>query len=178
MKRALFFLFLIYTSSMYCQQIQPTDYLLIDKRAEVTFGYRVAHNRLIDIVVLHSTYSLGKDSFDIQTVLAQFKKYGVCAHYIIGRGGEIYYAVNEKHVAYHAGRSVLPGTTRTNLNTNSIGIEIINTKTTPPSNQQYQALRFLIKELQQRHPIKYIVRHSDIAPGRKTDPWLFEWEGF
>lgn len=151
---------------------------IINKTAEVNYGHRKASNRKIDIVVIHSTYSVSKDSFKIDAVLSQFKKYKVCSHYIIGRNGEIYLTVNEKHVAYHAGHSVLPGTNRKNLNTNSIGIELINTKKTPPTEAQYQSLLFLVQDLKKRYPIEYIVRHSDIAPGRKTDPWLFNWEVF
>lgn len=151
---------------------------ITDKTFEVNFGHRKASSRTIDIVVVHSTYAVNQDSFEIDAVLQQFKQYKVCSHYIIGRAGEIYLTVNEKDVAYHAGVSVFPNTNRNNLNTNSIGIEIINTPYTPPTDAQYEALLHLIQDIKKRHEIKYVVRHSDIAPSRKTDPWLFEWEVF
>lgn len=151
---------------------------IVDLRAEVKKGYREASNRLIDIVVIHSTYNVSVDSFSVLGVMKQFKSYGVSPHYIIARNGEIYYTVDEQNVAFHAGQSQLPGTNRTNLNTNSIGIEIINTPYTPPTDAQYESLTLLVLELKKRHPIKYVVRHSDIAPGRKTDPWMFHWEVF
>jgi N-acetyl-anhydromuramyl-L-alanine amidase AmpD len=86
--------------------------------------------------------------------------------------------VGENNIAYHAGISSLPGTNRSNLNGSSIGIELINTTKTPPTEAQYQSLIRLIKEIKTRHDIRYIVRHSDIAPRRKTDPWMFNWESF
>lgn len=151
---------------------------IIDLRSQVKKGYRKASNRAIDIVVIHSTYQVSADSFSVLGVMRQFKSYGVSAHYIIGRNGEIYYTVDEQHVAFHAGQSMLPGTNRTNLNTNSVGIEIINTPSSAPTDAQYESLVLLVLELKKRHPIKYVVRHSDIAPGRKTDPWMFQWEVF
>jgi len=50
--------------------------------------------------------------------------------------------------------------------------------TEPVTEQQMDALVKLTKELQVRYKINFILRHSDIAPGRKTDPWNFEWENY
>lgn len=172
-------LILLICSNLAIAQVKKNAPLnIIDFRSQVKTGYREASNRSIDIIILHSTHNVGVDSFSILGVLKQFKSYGVSAHYIIGRNGEIYYTVDEHNVAYHAGQSQLPGTNRTNLNTNSIGIEIINTPSTPPTDAQYQALQHLVLELKKRHPIQHVLRHSDIAPGRKTDPWQFNWEVF
>lgn len=150
----------------------------INKTQENKTGFRVATNRKIDIVIIHSTYYIGKDSFGIEGVLKQFRSYKVMSHYIIDRKGDIYYMVDEKNVAYHAGNSQLPGSTRTNLNTNSIGIEIINTPSTPPNEAQYKALANLVASIKSRYKIEYVLGHNHIAPGRKTDPWLFNWEVF
>lgn len=178
MKQISLLILLLFSISGYSQQKKNTPLPIIDLRSQVNFGYRSTSNRNIDIIVVHSTYAICKDSFLIDSVLNQFKQYKVCSHYIIGREGEIYLTVDEKDIAYHAGVSTLPDTKRTNLNGNSIGIEIINTPNTPPTDSQYESLLHLIQDIQKRHNIKYIVRHSDIAPGRKTDPWLFEWEVF
>jgi N-acetyl-anhydromuramyl-L-alanine amidase AmpD len=151
---------------------------IIDVTAQVKIGYREESQRNIDIIVIHSTCNLGVDSFSVLGVMKQFKEYKVSSHYIIGRNGEIYRMVAENNVAYHAGVSSLPGTNRTNLNTNSIGIEIVNTPNTPPTDEQYESLVHLVQDIKKRYPIKYVVRHSDIAPGRKTDPWMFQWDVF
>jgi len=34
----------------------------------------------------------------------------------------------------------------------------------------------LIASLKKQYPIKSVVGHQDIAPGRKTDPWNFDWK--
>ncbi|MBR2624205.1 MAG: N-acetylmuramoyl-L-alanine amidase, partial [Paludibacteraceae bacterium] len=47
-----------------------------------------------------------------------------------------------------------------------------------PTDEQYNSLVALVKDIKTRHTINYVVRHSDIAPGRKTDPWRFDWKGF
>ncbi len=169
----LIILFLLVGLSAQAQSKLP----VIDKSAEVQGGFR-ATARSIDIIVIHSSYCPNVDSFSVKCVMDLYKQYGVSSHYLIGRGGEIYQLVKEKDVAYHAGVSRLPGTDRCNLNTNSIGIEIVNTHHTPPTQEQYDALEKLVKDIEQRYPIKYLVRHSDIAPDRKTDPWLFDWEMF
>ena len=134
--------------------------------------------RNIDVVVIHSTYYLGPDSFNIDGVLKQFKRYDVCSHYIVGRDGTIYKTVAENNVAYHAGVSTLPGTNRKNCNSFSIGIEVICSPSQGPTDEQYNSLVALVKDIKTRYTINYVVRHSDIAPGRKTDPWQFDWKGF
>lgn len=177
-KYSILFLILLFASNLFSQVKKTAPVHVTDFRSLVKTGYREESGRMIDIIVVHSTCNMAKDSFSILAVLKQFKSYGVCSHYIIGRTGEIYYTVDEHNVAYHAGQSELPGTNRTNLNTNSIGIEIINTPTTPPTDEQYQSLLYLVQDIKKRYPIKYVLRHSDIAPGRKTDPWMFNWEVF
>ena len=44
--------------------------------------------------------------------------------------------------------------------------------------KEIQALRQLVKDICSRYAIRYVVRHSDIAPGRKDDPWCFNWQRF
>ncbi|MDR1678622.1 MAG: N-acetylmuramoyl-L-alanine amidase [Prevotellaceae bacterium] len=177
--RIFFIIVLVFSLLPVFSQIEKEEELpVIDLRKYVNVGYRKAVERKIDVIVLHSTHFVDADSFSIQGVLQQFRQYKVGAHYIIGREGQIYYAVSEKDVAFHAGVSRLPESNRTNLNASSIGIEIINTPHTPPSEAQYEALVRLIKDIKRRHAIAFIVRHSDIAPDRKTDPWQFDWQWF
>ncbi|MDF2451034.1 MAG: N-acetylmuramyl-L-alanine amidase, negative regulator of AmpC, AmpD [Bacteroidota bacterium] len=145
---------------------------------KVSFGYAANSNRNVNSVIVHSTFNnSGGDKYDIDLVLKQFSQYGVSAHYVIGRDGKIYQLVDEKDNSYHAGKSSLPDGT-TNVNSCSIGIEIMTSYTESPTEEQSKALLGLINSIKKRYPIKYVLRHSDIAPVRKTDPWNFDWNSF
>lgn len=149
---------------------------IIDKK--VDFGFKVPDStRNIYAIIIHSTYNVAKDSFSVQGCINQFKRYDVSAHYIIGRDGKIYRLVDEKNISYHAGKSTLPDGSST-VNTNSIGIEIITTKYTSPTQEQYDSVVSLVKDIKSRYAIKYMQGHDQIAPGRKTDPWNFDWTKF
>ncbi|PKF58527.1 1,6-anhydro-N-acetylmuramyl-L-alanine amidase AmpD [Alteromonadales bacterium alter-6D02] len=104
----------------------------------------------------------------------------VSAHCMINRTGEVtqYVAFNER--AWHAGVSSFEG--MDNCNDYSIGIELEGTDTTPYTPAQYVTLATLTKKIQQAYPNitnHRITGHSDIAPGRKTDPGAaFDWGHF
>ncbi len=142
----------------------------------VDFGHRKTTSRTIDVVVIHSTYNPREDGkYNKEKIISQFRRYGVAAHYLIDRTGNIYQLVAEQHVAYHAGKSRLPDGS-SNLNSRSIGIELMNDTIDKPTDKQYEALINLTEVLCKRYPVKFVVRHSDIAPGRKTDPWNTDWD--
>ncbi len=167
-------LFVINSSFTWSQ----SELKIIDKR--VNFGFRPTQNRNIDVVIIHSVYNAsGGDKYNVDLVINQFSHYGVSSHYVIGRSGAIYQLVKEKDVAFQAGKSSLPDG-RTNVNSCSIGIELITTKDSldAPTKLQIKSLTALVKDIQSRYKIKYVLRHSDIAPGRKTDPWNMNWEDF
>ncbi|HEY6914035.1 MAG TPA: N-acetylmuramoyl-L-alanine amidase [Paludibacter sp.] len=137
-------------------------------------------NRNIDAVIVHSVFNAAEgDKYDVDLVIKQFSRYRVSSHYIIGRDGTIYQLVNEKNISYQAGHSQLPDG-RTGVNSCSIGIELITTKDSldSPTQMQIKSLTILVKDIKKRYKIKYVLRHSDIAPGRKTDPWNMNWEDF
>jgi N-acetyl-anhydromuramyl-L-alanine amidase AmpD len=157
--------------------------LIIGQR-HVDFGYKsVESKREVKALIIHSTFNASfpnaqhPDTFSVDGVLQQFKQYGVAAHYLIGRDGNVYELVEPNNVAYHAGKSVLPDGT-TAVNSCSIGIEIMCTYTVGPNSAQYASLRKLIDQLDATYKFKYILGHFDIAPGRKTDPWHFVDNGF
>jgi len=155
-----------------------TSVKIVDKL--VDFGMRTVSNRNIDAVIIHSVYNaLDSDKYDINQIIKQFSKYNVSSHYVIGRDGTIYQLVKEKDVAFQAGKSSLPDG-RTNVNSCSIGIELITSKDSmdAPTQIQITSLVALVKDIQSRYKINYVLRHSDIAPGRKTDPWNMNWEDF
>jgi len=165
-------LFVINSSFTWSQ----SEYSIIDKT--VKFGMRNAENRKINAVIVHSTFNnSGGDKYDIELIIKQFSHYGVSSHYVIGRDGSIYYLVNEKNVAFHAGKSQLPNG-QTNLNATTIGIELMNSFDETPTTEQIKSLTLLVKDIKTRYKIDYVLRHSDIAPGRKTDPWNMNWEDF
>ena len=146
----------------------------------VNFGMKTAENRTIDAVIVHSVYNAAEgDKYDVDLVIKEFSHYGVSSHYVIGRDGTVYQLVKEKNISYQAGKSSLPDG-RTNVNTCSIGIEIVTSKDSldAPTEFQIKSLTALVKDIQSRYKIKYVLRHSDIAPGRKTDPWNMNWEEF
>ena len=149
---------------------------VIDKT--VSFGMRTSPLRKIDVVIVHSVYNAsGGDIYDVDLIIKQFSKYHVSSHYIIGRKGTIYQLVNEKNVSFHAGKSSLPDG-RLGANTCSIGIELMDSTGDAPTEMQIRSLTALVLDIESRYHIKYVLRHSDIAPGRKTDPWNMDWADF
>jgi AmpD protein len=98
----------------------------------------------------------------------------VSAHFLIRRGGELIQFVPCSKRAWHAGVSNWSG--QDNCNDFSIGIELEGCDQLAFEDAQYIALQRLLTELRGRHSIQAVVGHSDIAPGRKTDPGpCFDW---
>jgi AmpD protein len=98
----------------------------------------------------------------------------VSAHFLIRRDGELIQFVSCFDRAWHAGVSKWKG--RERCNDFSIGIELEGTDATPYAPAQYTMLARLIRALKRACPIVDIAGHSEIAPGRKTDPGpAFDW---
>lgn len=101
----------------------------------------------------------------------------VSAHAFIARSGVLTQFVPFGMRAWHAGESLYCG--RSECNDFSIGIELEGTDDTPYETVQYERLAELIAALRHTYPTLRaadIVGHSDIAPGRKTDPGVaFDW---
>lgn len=104
----------------------------------------------------------------------------VSAHLFINREGVITQFVPFDKRAWHAGESMFEG--RPRCNDFSIGIELEGSDTEPFTDAQYEALVKATKAIQIMYPVitrQRIVGHSDIAPGRKTDPGpLFDWKRY
>jgi len=102
----------------------------------------------------------------------------VSSHLLIERDGSITQFVPFNKKAWHAGVSSYLG--RENCNEFSIGIELEGTDDTAYTKDQYNSLIEVTIELMKAYPDiqkNSIVGHSDIAPGRKTDPGKsFDWE--
>ncbi|MGR9012217.1 MAG: 1,6-anhydro-N-acetylmuramyl-L-alanine amidase AmpD [Gammaproteobacteria bacterium] len=105
----------------------------------------------------------------------QFK---VSAHLLIKRDGSCVQYVPFDKRAWHAGKSVYEG--RERCNDFSIGIELEGTEFVTYTDQQYTQLAIIIQALLENYPklsTQRLIGHSDIAPGRKTDPGAsFDWQ--
>ncbi|MCL1141022.1 1,6-anhydro-N-acetylmuramyl-L-alanine amidase AmpD [Shewanella pneumatophori] len=104
----------------------------------------------------------------------------VSAHFLIRRDGELVQYVSCNERAWHAGVSDFDG--RIGCNDFAIGIELEGTDLVAYSELQYAKLIELTKSLMTSYPditLDRITGHSDIAPGRKTDPGdSFDWQRF
>ncbi|MTD25384.1 N-acetylmuramoyl-L-alanine amidase [Erwinia sorbitola] len=151
-----------------------------------------AFNRRVRFLIIHYTAENFSDA------VASLTGSSVSTHYLIPdptdksyisagfRDLHIFNMVDENDRAWHAGSSYWAG--RNNLNDTSIGIEIVNLATDnggiftfPPYNSgQIEAVTQLARNIIQRYPDispVNIVGHSDIAPGRKSDPGAnFPWQ--
>ena len=98
----------------------------------------------------------------------------VSAHFLVHREGALLQFVACNARAWHEGASTFGD--RSNCNDFSIGIELEGTDERPYTGAQYRMLSRLIEALGARYPIRDMAGHSDIAPGRKTDPGpCFDW---
>jgi AmpD protein len=98
----------------------------------------------------------------------------VSAHFFIRRSGELIQFVPCGKRAWHAGVSQWQG--RERCNDFSIGIELEGDDETPFEEAQYVTLNGLLAALKEIYPVMAVTGHSDIAPGRKTDPGpCFDW---
>ncbi|WP_299679332.1 N-acetylmuramoyl-L-alanine amidase [uncultured Roseobacter sp.] len=103
-------------------------------------------------------------------------KTDVSAHYVICRRGEVIRLVAEDKRAWHAGAGEWRG--QTDINSRSIGIELDNAADHPFPEPQMAALEHLLSDLMARWAIlpEDVIGHSDMAPGRKSDPGpRFDW---
>ena len=136
------------------------------------------NKRKIKFIVLHYT-GMQSERASIKRLTNEKSK--VSSHYLINRNGKIIKMVDEKNIAWHAGKSKWKNFI--NLNNQSIGIELVNKghqfgyEKFPK--KQISKLVLLCKILIKKYKIKKanILGHSDIAPLRKMDPGeKFPWE--
>jgi AmpD protein len=109
---------------------------------------------------------------------AEIKDLRVSAHLLIRRDGELVQYVPFTGRAWHAGKSCHRD--RDACNDFAIGIELEGQDDQPYEDIQYRRLAELIRLLRRRFRAigrDDIVGHSDVAPGRKTDPGpAFDWK--
>ncbi|AZG13378.1 1,6-anhydro-N-acetylmuramyl-L-alanine amidase AmpD [Cupriavidus pauculus] len=145
----------------------------------------------VDVVVIHNI-SLPPGQFGTGDIEAFFQNrldvarhpffetirdVRVSAHFLIARDGELVQFVPCRLRAWHAGQSDYCG--RPRCNDFSIGIEIEGADDQPFTLAQYDTAAALVAGLRAAYPIRGVAGHSDIAPGRKTDPGPhFDWDRF
>jgi N-acetyl-anhydromuramoyl-L-alanine amidase len=102
----------------------------------------------------------------------------VSSHFLIRRDGGLVQYVDIFSRAWHAGISLYKG--REQCNDFSVGIELEGADDVPYELMQYHMLAELITMLRNSVPtlrLAPFVGHSEIAPGRKTDPGPeFKWD--
>jgi len=108
---------------------------------------------------------------------AELRGLRVSAHFLVRRGGELLQFVPIERRAWHAGASRWRG--RERCNDFSIGVELEGSDRHDFTDPQYAQLAQLVRELRVRVPLSAVAAHSDIAPGRKSDPGArFDWRRF
>jgi AmpD protein len=117
------------------------------------------------------TNTLNPDEHPFYAEIAHLR---VSAHFLIRRDGELIQFVPVSKRAWHAGASNWQG--RERCNDFSLGIELEGCDHEPFEDAQYARLFELASLLRAELPLAAVTGHSDIAPGRKTDPGpYFDW---
>ncbi|MCH7980980.1 MAG: 1,6-anhydro-N-acetylmuramyl-L-alanine amidase AmpD [Proteobacteria bacterium] len=115
--------------------------------------------------------------WDAHAFFDEIRGLEVSAHLLVRRDGELLQFVSFGQRAWHAGESCYRG--RTCCNDFSIGIELEGDDEIAYDDRQYDVLPRVLQALMTAYPListREIVAHSDIAPGRKTDPGpAFDW---
>ena len=142
------------------------------------FTFSRARLRKIKFIIIHYT-GMQSTIESLKRLLNKNSK--VSSHYLISREGRVFQLVDDKKIAWHAGKSRWGN--NNNLNRNSIGIELQNKghklgyQSYPK--KQINALVKLCSILKKKYKIssKNILGHSDVAPLRKMDPGeKFPWD--
>jgi AmpD protein len=114
---------------------------------------------------------------EVHPYFAEVGPLRVSSHVVIERDGAVTQYVSFTERAWHAGKSSYQG--RDACNDFSVGVELEGTDTLPYEAAQYAALAEVVAALCAAYPRlspDRLVGHSDIAPGRKTDPGpAFDW---
>lgn len=128
-----------------------------------------------DLVVLHYT-AMASCAEALERLCDPLAE--VSAHYLIDSDGTVLSLVEERFRAWHAGAGSWGG--RGDVNSRSIGIELVNRGTEPFAAPQILALETLLRGVLARWslPPRAVIGHSDMAPDRKADPGpRFDWRG-
>jgi AmpD protein len=144
---------------------EPPTLLVIHNISLPPFQY--GGNGIVELF----TNTLDPDEHPFYAEIAHLR---VSAHFLIRRDGELIQFVPVSKRAWHAGASNWQG--RERCNDFSLGIELEGCDHEPFEEAQYACLFELATLLRAELPLAAVTGHSDIAPGRKTDPGpYFDW---
>jgi AmpD protein len=105
---------------------------------------------------------------------AEIASIEVSSHFLVRRDGALLQFVPVQERAWHAGASTWRG--RSRCNDFSIGVELEGSEEEAFAPVQYSTLIALVRALRAELPLRDIAAHSEVAPGRKTDPGAhFDW---
>ena len=128
----------------------------------------------VELIVLH--YTGMADGASARTRLCD-PAAEVSAHWLVHEDGRTEALVPEDRRAWHAGAGSWQG--RADVNSRSVGVEIVNTGAAPFPVAQMDAVVALVGSIAARHGLgpAAVIGHSDMAPGRKADPGpRFDWQ--
>ncbi|KHJ84153.1 N-acetylmuramoyl-L-alanine amidase [Oesophagostomum dentatum] len=151
-------------------QTGPTTFTLVDI-TNTTENYGTTCT-MPEIILLHHT----ADSTVDETIRALNRR-DLSVQYIVAKNGTVYQQVRDWHRAWHAG--VGAWYEYTDVNSFSVGIEIVNTGDEPFPQAQVYAVGELVSMLKRRWHVNdhYIAAHGDSSPAHKNDPsGYFPWE--
>jgi N-acetyl-anhydromuramoyl-L-alanine amidase len=140
--------------------------------------------QVVDTIVVHAMYHPDvppHERFLVERCADLLNFHKASAHYLISIEGDVFRSVDEELRAKHAGESKMPfpDDSRDDVGDFSIGIELIGDWADPSytyPRSQYQSLARLILAIAERYPIRNILGHDQISPGRKQDPGVhFQW---
>jgi N-acetyl-anhydromuramyl-L-alanine amidase AmpD len=160
---------------------------VVDGKADYFWSDNVRSLDTIDTILFHSMYNPkveGDAQYSAEACRDLLNSLGVSTHYFIDRLGAIFQSVDEVRLAWQAGKSQMPQPDgRTNVNSFSVGVELIGNEHDGFTQDQLNALVGLVAQIMHRLPIENILGHSDVStaevrPDPKTDPWNFDWEIF
>ncbi|WP_311136157.1 MULTISPECIES: N-acetylmuramoyl-L-alanine amidase [Pseudooceanicola] len=131
-----------------------------------------------DLIVLHHT-AMDSAEAALERLCDPAPPQGlspVSAHYLIAEDGRLWQLVDEAARAWHAGVGQWGDVV--DVNSRSIGIELANPAPNPFAEPQMARLEALLPGIMARWdiPPARVIGHSDMAPGRKSDPGpKFDW---
>jgi len=153
-------------------------FMEITKLYSPNFNSKKRGSNNIASIIIHYT-GMQSERESIERLTSSSSK--VSCHYLINRSGKVFRLVEDKNMAWHAGKSMW-GKYK-NLNKNSIGIELVNKGHqygyASFKKKQISTLVKLCKILKKKYKIKTknFLGHSDVSPLRKIDPGeKFPWE--
>ncbi|POY39076.1 N-acetylmuramoyl-L-alanine amidase [Solitalea longa] len=155
--------------------IKQTEPYVLDSVPAAEWISTVNFNlRKPNFVIIHHT---AQDSLGQTLKTFTLTKTQVSAHYVVSKDGKVVHMLNDYLRAWHAGNARWGNCT--DINSNSLGIELDNNGKEPFTQPQINSLLVLLGKLKKTYniPTANFIGHADIAPTRKPDPSeLFPWK--